>query len=262
MTGPVEVHHAIEGRPDGPALVLSNSLGTTMALWDPQMPALAERFRVIRYDLRGHGRSPVPPGPYEIADLGADLVALLDRLGVARAHVCGISLGGMTAMWVAANAPERVDRLVLCCTSTRIGTSESWAERAATVRRHGMGAIADTVLGLWFTPAYRSTDPEGFARMRAMLLSIPAEGYAECCDLLGRTDLAPCLASIRAPTLVLSGAEDNSTLPEQAHRIGEGIRDSMVTVVDEAAHLANVERPMEVTRFILAHLLDTPPHHT
>lgn len=205
VTGPVEVHHAVEGRPDGPALVLSNSLGTTMALWDPQMPALTERFRVIRYDFRGHGRSPVPPGPYEISAMGTDLLALLDRLGVGRAHVCGISLGGMTAMWVAANAPERVDRLVLCCTSARIGTTESWAERAAAVRGGGIRAIADTVVGIWFTPAYRSMDPENFARMRTMLLSTPADGYVECCGLLGRTDLTSCLASIRAPTLVVSG---------------------------------------------------------
>jgi 3-oxoadipate enol-lactonase len=237
-------------------LVLSNSLATTLAMWDPQMPALAERFRLVRYDLRGHGGSPVPPGPFQLADLGADLVALLDRLGISRAHLCGVSLGGMAAMWAAANAPQRVGRLILCSTATRIGTRESWAQRSAAVRDGGMASIADTLLGIWFTREYRSTDPAGFERMRAMLLSTDADVYAACGDTLGRTDLRPLLASIRAPTLVVAGSEDPSTPPEEAYAITEGIRDCRVTVIPGAAHLANMERPAEVSRAILSHTLD------
>src|SRR4051794_3728752 len=137
----VELHHRWDGPEGAPVVVLSNSLGTTSELWDRQLGALTERFRVVRYDTRGHGGSPVPPRPYAIDDLGADLLALLDRLGVARASVCGVSLGGMTAMWLAARAPERVERLVLCCTSARFADPAAWAERAALVRARGMEAV-------------------------------------------------------------------------------------------------------------------------
>lgn len=257
MTGLVEVHHRIDGAPDAPALVLCNSLATTLTTWDPQVPTLAERFRVIRYDLRGHGGSPGGTAPFDVSDLGGDLVSLLDRLDVPRAHLCGLSLGGIAAMWVAARAPERVSRLVLCSTAPRIGTRESWRDRAATVRAHGMDAIAERVLRIWFTDAYRSRDPDGYERMRAMLRSTDADVYAAHCDLLGSTDLRPQLPAISAPSLALAGSADPSTPPILARAMAEAIHGCRVATLDGAAHLANVERPESFTRMVQSHLLDT-----
>lgn len=147
----IDVHCEISGPDDAPVLVLSNSLGSTTAMWDPQVATLAERLRVVRYDHRGHGGSPVPSGPYDLADLGADAVRLLDRLGVEHVHWCGLSLGGMVGMWMAINAPQRIDRLVLCCTSANLGPAQMWADRAATVRAEGVEAIADAGIGRWLT---------------------------------------------------------------------------------------------------------------
>lgn len=259
MREPVEVHHRVDGGGDRAALVLSGSLATTLEMWDPQMPSLIERFRVIRYDLRGHGRSPAGAAPFGVEDLGADLVGLLDRLGLERAHLCGLSLGGMATMWVAATAPERVDRLVLCATSTRIGTRQSWGERAAAVRAGGMASIADTVLGIWFTPGFRARRADDLDRFRGMLLSTDPDVYAACCDLLGRTDLADRLSSIRARTLAIAGSEDPSTPPEHARSLAAGIRGARTAVIDGAAHLVNVERPAEFDRAVLTHLLEATP---
>lgn len=250
----VPVHHVVDGAPDARALVLSNSLGTTLAMWDAQVTELARRFRVIRYDHRGHGESPVPPGPYDIADLGGDVLALLDRLGIERAHVCGASLGGQVAMWLGARAPNRVNRLVLCGTSAWFGPPDPWMERAAIVRSRGAGAVASTVVGRWFTPGFAERNPEQVARMREMIAATPAEGYASCCEAVGRTDLRPDLPAIRAATLVIAGAEDPAAPPEEASRIAAAIRGARVAVVADAAHLANIQRADEVTGLILDHL--------
>jgi 3-oxoadipate enol-lactonase len=259
VSSAVAVHHVVEGPPDAPALVLSNSLGSTLGVWDRQMAALTPHLRVIRYDLRGHGTSPVPPGPYDIADLGADVLALLDGLGVTHAHVGGLSLGGLIGMWLAANAPDRVDRLVLCCTSPRFGSPEAWAARAAAVLAEGTASVADVVVARWFTPAFAAEFP-GFVReMRDMIASTPAEGYAACCGVVERTDLRPSLGSIEAPTLVIAGAEDPAAPPEQAERIATGIANARLVVVENAAHLANVERSGDVNALILEHLLEAPP---
>jgi 3-oxoadipate enol-lactonase len=250
----VAVHHHLDGADDAPVVLLANSLGSTPAVWERQLPALVGPFRVLRYDHRGHGRSPVPAGPYRLDDLGADVVALLDRLRLARVHVAGVSLGGMVAMWLAAHAPDRVDRLVLCCTAARLGPPEAWAQRAATVRRHGTEAVADAVVGRWFTPAYAARHPEEVARMRAMIADTPAEGYAACCEAIQHMDLEPALSRVRAPTLVVAGADDPATPPDHARRIAEGVAGAGLVVVDRAAHLANVERADAVNRLILQHL--------
>src|SRR4029453_13113865 len=204
MTSPIDVGYEISGPDDGPALVLSNSLGSTIAMWDPQVPTLAERLRVIRYDHRGHGASPVPPAPYELADLGADAVRLLDRLGLERVHWCGLSLGGMVGMWMAINAPERIDRLVLCCTSAQRGPPEMWAQRAETVRAEGVEGIADAGLERWLTADFRAHEPAATAKVRAMLVATPDAGYAACCGAIERMDLIAELGAIRAPTLVIA----------------------------------------------------------
>lgn len=250
----VDVHHVIDGPDEAPVVVLSNSLGSNLSMWQPQVSSLAERFRVLRYDQRGHGASPTPPGPYSLADLGRDVLGLLDRLGVPRAHFCGLSLGGMTGMWLAANAPERIGRLVLLCTSARLGPPEGWTERARTVRANGTRAVADAVVGRWFTEALPRRDPGLVTRMRAMVAASPAEGYAACCEAIAALDLEGALPGIGAPTLVIAGAEDPATPPEHAERIAAAIPDAHMTILEGAAHLANVERARAVTDLMLSHL--------
>lgn len=248
------VHHSFAGPEEAGVVVLSNSLGTTLEMWEPQAAALARDRRVLRYDMRGHGRSPVPETPYSIADLGADLVALLDRNGIERASLCGVSLGGMVSMWVAAHAPERVERLVLCSTSAIMGPPKSWTERAALVRRDGMGAVADTVVARWFTPGFTAARPEVVAAIRAQLASTPPEGYAGCCEAIKDMDQRPDLPSITAPTLVIAAEGDPSTPPSHARTIAGLIPGARLEVLDRGAHLVNVEEPGVVTPLISAHL--------
>jgi 3-oxoadipate enol-lactonase len=251
----VAVHHDELGPADAPVVVLSNSLGSTPWMWDGQVPTLAERLRVVRYDHRGHGESPIPPAPYELADLGGDVLALLDRLGLERVHWCGLSLGGMVGMWLAINAPERIDRLVLCCTSARLGPPEMWAQRAATVRADGVEAIADAGIERWLSPAFMERNPAVTAEVRAMLVATPAEGYAACCGAIERMDLLPELGAISAPTLVIAAAEDPATPPEHGERIAANVPGARLAIVDDARHMATIERPQAMTDLIAGHLL-------
>jgi 3-oxoadipate enol-lactonase len=250
----VALHHVLEGPEETPVLVAANSLGTTLRVWDDQAPALLESFRLLRYDHRGHGDSPVPPGPYAIDDLGRDVLALLDRLEVERFSFLGLSIGGMVGMWLASEAPERVERLVLCCTAARFAPPEQWAERAKTVRADGVGAIADAVLERWFTPAFRENRPDVVEWAESMLRGTPAEGYAGCCEAIRDADLRSRLGAIRAPTLVVAGADDPAAPPEQVELSRDSIPDARLVVVEQAAHLANVEQPEAVTRAMLEHL--------
>jgi 3-oxoadipate enol-lactonase len=249
----IELHHRIEGPEDAPVLVLSNSLGTTLRMWRDQAPTLSERFRLVRYDHRGHGRSPVPPGPYAMEDLGRDVLALLDSLGVERFSFCGLSIGGMVGMWLASEAPERVERLVLCCTSASFDP-DAYGDRARAVREHGVSEVAGAVLECWFTPAFRASRPEVVDWAGRMLRGIPQEGYAGCCEAIACANLAERLGGIRAPTLVIAGAEDPAAPPERSESIRDSIRDSRLSVLSPAAHLANVESPKAMTRAILDHL--------
>lgn len=240
-------------------LVLSNSLGTNMSMWDDLLPALAERFRVLRYDQRGHGRSPAPPGPYTIAELAGDALALLDRLGVDRVSFCGTSLGGMTGMWLAASAPERIERLALCCTSAHLPPRRTWIERAATVRGEGIPAVADAQLERWFTPGLAERRPDLVERIRRALLDSTPEGYAGCCEAIAGHDLRGELGSIRAPTLVLAAADDPATPPEHGRLIADAVPGARLLVLERARHLAVVERPQESARELLAHLTPASP---
>jgi 3-oxoadipate enol-lactonase len=246
-----DLAHRLDGPPDAPAVVLGNALGADMGMWDAQVPALAERFRVVRYDTRGHGGSPVPDDALSIADLSADLLGLLDHLGIERASLGGVSLGGMVAMWAAADAPERVDRLVLCCTSARLGPPEMWDERIATVRAAGTDALVDGALERWFSP---HADPAVVARFGAMLRGVPADGYAACCAAIRDMDQRDRLARVAAPTLVVAGSDDPATPPEHAELIAAAIPGARLAIVDGARHLANVERAEEVTALMLEHL--------
>jgi 3-oxoadipate enol-lactonase len=248
----VELNYVLEGPEDAPILVLSNSLGTNLGMWDDQASVLRERFQLLRYDQRGHGASPVPSGPYKIEDLGLDLLALLDRLEIERASFCGLSIGGLVGMWLASEAPERVERLVLCCTAPRFDP-DFYDARAHKVRAEGVGSIANTVLERWFTPEFRATRPETVEWAGSMLRGTPTEGYAGCCEVLRDADMRSRLGEIRAPALVIAGAEDPAASVGQAEEIHDSIPESRLAVV-EAAHLANVEQPEAVTREILEHL--------
>ena len=259
---PTDLHYRADGPSGAPALVLSHALGLSMAMWDPQVAPLSREFRVVRYDHRGHGGSPVPEGPYRIEDLGRDLLHLLDRLALERVAFCGLSLGGMVGLWLAANAPERVGRLVVCCTAARMPRPGDYAERAKLVRAQGMAAIADTVIGRWFTPAFVGRRPDRVAGIKATLLAASAEGYAATCEALAAMDLREDLPRIAASTLVIAGADDQSTPPERAEEIAQRIRGAELAVIPDAAHLANIEQPEAITKRILGHVtrsLERPP---
>ena len=249
-----ELHHRFDGPEDAPVVVLSNSLGMALEMWDDQMPALTDRFRVLRYDQRGHGRTPAAPGPYAIADLARDALALLDDLGLERVTWCGCSLGGMTGLWLAINAPERIDRLALCCTTAHLPPREMWTERAATVREQGMEPMVEGALERWFTPALAERRPEALEAARRMLLAVEPEGYAGCCEAIGDHDLRDSLGRIEAPTMIIAGADDPATPPAQARVMEAGIDGARLVVLDDARHLANIERPDEVNRELLEHL--------
>jgi 3-oxoadipate enol-lactonase len=250
----VQLHHRFDGPEDAPVLVLGSSLGTTHAMWDDQVPAFAERFRLLRYDTRGHGGSPAPPGPYAMAELGADVLALLDRLGFDRVSFCGLSIGGMIGMWVASEAPERIDRLVLCCTVPWFPPRELWDERAATVRSRGMEPLVDAAIERWLPPDVRAERPDLEERLRAMLRSTPPEGYAGCCEAIRDMDLRDRLAGIEAPALVLAGSDDPSTPPERVREVADAVPDARYVELRGAAHIANMARPDAFTRAVLEHL--------
>ena len=249
----VEVPYKVDGPDDAPVLVLSNSIGSTSAMWDPQMPALSERFRVVRYETRGHAGAPVPDGPYAIDDLGGDVLALLDRLGVERAHFARLSLGGMTGMWLGVNAPERVDRLALLCTSAMLARDVDWAARARMVRAEGTAAVAEGTVERWFTEPYRRANPDVAARWRATVAATPSEGYAGCAEAIGAMDFEDDIGAVRAPTLVIAGRHDPATPPPHAELIASRIPGARLEIVD-GAHLSNYERPDEVTALLLDHL--------
>jgi 3-oxoadipate enol-lactonase len=250
----VELVHTLNGPPGAPVVVLSNSLGTSWEMWAPQVPALSTGFQVLRYNARGHGGSPAPAGPYEIADLGRDLLDLLDRLEIERASLCGVSIGGMTGMWIAANAPERLDRLVLCATSASMAPPEQWRERAALVRSEGMEPVIDATVDRWFTPEFVAHDPPVVASTRATIGATDPEAYASCCEAIAAMDLREEVRRIQAPTLVIAGADDPSAPPEAGGLIAERIPGARFEVVPDARHLVSLEQPEIVTPLILDHL--------
>lgn len=248
------LHHRATGPAGAPALLMGGSLGTTLKMWDLQLP-LADHLRLVRFDHRGHGGSPTPPGPYELADLGADVLALMDALELRTASYCGISMGGMVGLWLAINAPERIEKLVLLCTSAHMPPPEAWQQRAHAVLEAGSTEpIADAVVGRWLTPAFASEAPEVRADLRAMLLATPATGYAWCCGALERMDLRAELPRIIAPTLIVSGSQDESTPLAMQEEIARAIPGARHEVVAPAAHIAAVEQADRVNRLIAGHL--------
>jgi len=254
-TAACSLHYQIDGPEGGPVLLLSNSLGCTLGMWDGQVAALARRYRVIRYDSRGHGESGVPPGPYTVDALAADALALLDGMGIERAHFCGLSLGGMVGMWLGAHAGHRLGSVVLANTSAKLGPPEMWEGRITTVRSQGTGAIAETVLQRWFTPSFRSSSPAAVERCRRMLLETPPEGYMGCCAAIRDMDQINTLAAIKNRTLVIVGEHDPSTPPAQGRLIAERIAGANI-VSFPAAHLSNIEAAPAFNDALLEFLRD------
>jgi len=244
--------YCLDGVDDAPVLVLSGGLGTTTAMWDAQMPAFAPSHRVLRIDHPGHGRSPVPDGRVAVDDIGRALVELLDELGIAQADFCGLSLGGMVGQWLGANAPERIERLVLACTGASLGTLEAYAERAELVRREGVEVVLDGAGERWFTPAFR--DSAAALRILEELRDTPAEGYAACCEAVGAFDFRADLHRIVPPTLLLFGEEDTVTPAAVVEELETGIPRARSFGIARAAHLANVEQPVAFSAAMLSHL--------
>jgi 3-oxoadipate enol-lactonase len=244
--GDARFNVGIEGPAGAPVLLLSNSLGTSLDMWTPQWETLTKSFRVVRYDSRGHGLTSVTPGPYTIELLARDALAILDALAIARAHVCGLSMGGMVGMWLAINAAERVERLVLCNTAPKIFTAERWNARIASVSNGGVASIADAVLEGWLTSRLRERDPATLAWMRAMLTATPDAGYTASCAAVRDADQWNAIAGIARPTLVIAGTHDMATTTAVGRSMAQSIAGAQYVELD-AAHISNVEAAADFT---------------
>jgi 3-oxoadipate enol-lactonase len=252
-TGDLRLNYRLEGPEKAPVVVLSNSLGTNLSMWDPQATVLCEKFCVLRYDSRGHGLSSVTPGPYSIEQLGRDVITLLDALKIEGAYFCGLSMGGMIGMWLGVNAASRMKGLVLCSTAANIGTSETWNARIKDVKERGMAAIATTVVLRWFSENFVKKSPEVIEAMRQMLLQAPPEGYAACCAAIRDADFSHDLSRVTARTLVIAGAQDPVISTANAHLVAAGIpRASYLEL--HAAHLSNIEAAPQFTEALLKFL--------
>jgi len=247
------IHVEIEGSESAPTLMLSNSLGTDLSMWDLQAPAFAEKFRLIRYDRRGHGQSGAPKGPYSMERLGRDVLAILDALKIEKTHWCGLSIGGMVGQWLGAYAPERMDRMILSNTACYYADKEMWNGRIRLLREKGLPAVVEGTMERWFTKGFRERDPETIARMSAILLKTPIEGYIGCCEAVRDMDHREILSKIKAPVLIIAGKHDPATTVENAEFIRDRVAGSTLAVLD-AAHISNVEQPEAYTKTVLEFL--------
>jgi 3-oxoadipate enol-lactonase len=250
----VALAHREDGPADAPAVLLSPSLGTTWGMWDDLAAALASTYRVVRYDTRGHGRSPVPPGPYTVTELAGDVLALADSLEVERFGFVGLSLGGAIGQTLLVTAPERVAAAVLCCTVPKFGEPSGWAERAAAVRAEGMASLAEPTRGRWFTDEFRRTHGPEVERLVGMLTSTDPEGYASCCDALAAFDLVGRLGAVQTPTRVVAGAEDPVSTPEGCAALAEEIPGADLVVIGDASHIASAAQPAAFHAAVVDHL--------
>ena len=251
MTGDnCHIHHRFDGPEDAPVLMLSHSLGASMAMWEPQMAALTARYRVLRYDLRGHGGSDVPVGAYSLDRLGRDVIELLDHLGIARVHFCGLSLGGMIGQWLGVRAPERLHSLTLANTSAYMGPPSGWDDRISAVRESGMAAMRDAILARWFTADFSDT-----ATVGAMIDATDPAGYAGCSAAIRDMDLRPLGCLITTPTLIIGGLRDPATPPDHARVLNADIAGSQLVMLD-AAHLSNIECASAFNAALLTFLAD------
>ena len=236
------IYYELAGTETKPWLIFSNSLGTNLHMWDDQIPAFENDYRIVRYDSRGHGKSGAPDGSYSIATLGGDAIALLDALEIETGFWCGLSKGGMVGMWLAVNHKSRFEKMALCNTSPYMPGVETWAERAATARQQGMAALEPAVIDRWFTSGFQTASPERVERVRRQILSTPGGGYGGCCAAIGAMDQREAIKSIDLPVLVIAGADDPATPPEHGGLIAESIAGAKLVVLDDAAHLSNIEQ--------------------
>jgi 3-oxoadipate enol-lactonase len=259
---PAQLVSSIEGPSGAPVLVLGNPIGTTRDVWSHQVPVLSRHFQVVRYEPRGHGapgaQSPAPKGPYTIAELGTDVLGMLNNYGIERFAFAGVSLGGMTGIWLAANAPERLTSLAVCCAAlTPMPDAQAWHDRAALVRNEGMAALAGMVVPRWFTARFLASEPERVETVVAMLKGTAPEGYAGCGEAIAALDLRPQLGNVKAPTLVVSGAEDIAAPPSVGAFTARNIPGARLTVIQAASHFAHYEKPGPVTNALLTHFQST-----
>ncbi len=243
----------IDGPGEGPVLLLSNSLSSDLSMWDDQVPTWFQRFRVVRYDQRGHGGSTVPAGPYSMDQLGGDAIGIMDALGVEKAHFCGLSLGGMVGMWLLTHAPERIGKAVLANTAAYMGPVELWDGRIKTARRGGMEALVEPTIERWFPEHFRLAAPATINRMRAMILRTPVEGYMGCCAAIRDMDQRTAIRSITNPVLVIIGSRDPATKPADGKLIASSVENAETLTLD-TAHISNIEQPKAfaaaVTQFL------------
>jgi 3-oxoadipate enol-lactonase len=238
----ITIHYELSGPSQAPVVLLSNSLGTRLEMWEPQLQALGQRYRVLRYDSRGHGRSSAPTGPYSIELLAGDALGLLDALDIKRAHFCGLSMGGMVGQTLGARHPDRLRSLTLASTACHMPAKDLWDQRIEAVRQGGMAAVADGVVERWFTAPFRAEPTIVVERVRQMVLETPPEGYAACCAAIRDMDLRAAIGGIRLPTLIIVGKDDPATPPERAEEIHARIQGSHLEVIPDAAHLVNIEQ--------------------
>src|SRR5258705_1658430 len=247
------INVSVEGRDDGPTLMLSNSLGCTLQMWEPQMKAPNQVFSFIRVDRPGHGKSSAPPGPCSMESCGRVGLAILDDLNIEKVHWCGLSMGGMIGQWLGANAPERFGKIILSNTACYYPDPTNWLNRIKAVKEGGIAAVADTVIASWLTADFREREPQITANMKAMLTASPGQGYLACCQALITLDQRALLPKIKSPTLVIAGRHDMATPVAAGELIRSQIPGASLTILD-AAHISNVEQPYAFTDAVIGFL--------
>ena len=249
-----DIYYEFSGPESAPVLVLSNSLGTSLSMWDLQVTDFTKHFRLLRYDTRGHGKSAVTPGPYSIAQLSNDVWHLLDALNLSKVYFCGISMGGMTGIYLSIHFPDRFQKIAACSTAAQIGTQESWNARMDAVKSGGMKAVANAVLDRWFTQSFRASHPAELTRMQAMLESANPDGYVRNCAAVRDADLRASLASSKVPMLIVSGTHDPGTPPTEGRYLSEHIPGSRFVELS-ASHICNIEAQVAFNREVLSFFL-------
>ena len=247
-----DLHHRVDGPDDAPVVVLGPSLGTDLHLFDAQVDALASRYRVVRYDLPGHGRTPAPEGPCTMPGMAGSVIALLDRLGIDQAHHVGVSIGGAIAQQLTLDHPARVLSTTAVASAARFADPQSWPQRAATVREQGTEAMVASRPGTWYVPAFAATPTA--ERLLMMLRTTTREGYAACCEAISEFDVRDRLGEITVPVLAVAGAQDPATPPEMVRVIADGVPHGRFEIVPDAAHLLNAEKPLQLNGLLLEHL--------
>ena len=247
------LHYRVDGREHAPWLTFCNSLGTDLHMWDPQVDALAEHFRILRYDRRGHGQSDTPPGLYQVEQLGGDVLALWDALGVERSHFCGLSIGGLTGQWLGLNAPERLQRLVVCATAAKIGSTDSWAQRIESVLRDGLTGLAEATVQRWFTPGFVAAHPLVIDEVVTCFLESSREGYAGCCNAVAHADFRDTVRGIDVPLLAIAGDDDPVCPPHDLQYIVNEVANGHFVQVP-GRHICNLESPQAFNDALLGFL--------